>query len=129
MKLIKLQVFPFDIIFSQSPAQETIKFIQEQNICLSPSDRQGIIDFHTDGRCIALEENAIVILLPKGKIDVRTLVHETNHAALFILDSIGELPSIRNMETIAYLQEYIFNEILTNRTPYTLSSILTNKKQ
>lgn len=44
---------------------------------------------------------------------LRCLSHECNHAAMLILDSIGVGFDVENQESLCYLQDFIFSEILS----------------
>lgn len=77
--------------------------------------------FEADGQCTLLvkDRDKIAIistkLFSKAPPDLAVLVHECLHAALLILKEVGQGVDTGDHEHLTYLQQHIFQELLTQR--------------
>lgn len=69
-------------------------------------NRRGGVAFHDDGH---------VILYVVKRNDLKTMCHESVHAANFVLKFAGVEVDTSNDETLAYLTEWIFGQLLEVR--------------
>ena len=115
--IIPLEVYPFDILVSIDENDSTlVKRLIKHGI--TKDDFEHILDSPLQilGRCILFESNQLLIRLntQKNKIDfISTVVHESFHAATFMLSRAGVKFQITvSDEAYAYLLDYIVKEIL-----------------
>ena len=69
-------------------------------------DMDGLFYYNKD------DHKKIILVQPASN---RLIVHETFHAAVHILDDIGQHFDIANHEVHAWLQDYLFDEICNIR--------------
>lgn len=64
------------------------------------------------------DDNEVVIIINGCEYknisneNLRYLVHETNHAAMRILERVGVAVDFDNQEALCYTQDYIFSQII-----------------
>jgi len=114
--IIKLQIYPFDVMVSIEETDEILskRLKKYGNTEEEISDLMNLKET-TNARCIMLPSNQTVIRLklqPK-KYDMMGIVtHETFHATVFILTRIGmKLEQLVSCEAYAYLQQYLTEQI------------------
>ena len=58
------------------------------------------------------DKGVVKIAINLDDYDTSLIVHECIHASMYILDFCGVEISINNDETLCYLNEHIFNEVM-----------------
>lgn len=76
-------------------------------------EKKWIPKSHVNACCQNFLETSGTVLMRFGKqISYSDIVHETNHASTMILNYVGQDFGKEESEALAYLQEYLFTEIL-----------------
>jgi hypothetical protein len=114
--IIKLGVYPFDVMVSIDETDETIlkRLIRYGNTKEESEELLNLAET-VRGRCVMLPSNQTVIrlkTLPK-KYDMMSVIsHEVFHATAFILDKVGmKMELFTSDEAYAYMIEFLTTEI------------------
>lgn len=117
--VIKLGVYPFDVMVSVDETDESIsKRLIKYGNTKEEIDPLLNLSETTNGRCVMLPSNQTIIRLKtlKNKYDMMGVVsHEAFHATAFILSNVGmKLELYTSDEAYAYMISFITTEIYKN---------------
>ena len=80
-------------------------------VCKSVQDAAEEYKFSTEGEiagcCITCDNGNVLIILGSGSITSDTVAHECYHAAMSIMETIGNKATYKNQEPHAYLIGHI----------------------
>jgi len=111
IKIVKLELFPYDIMVATECTVEQIKDrIIKFGIKLD-AKREGYLRKSGLAHTIQMPNRAVLIYFV-NKPSPGLVAHEVFHAVWMILATMGVEPSVESEEVYAYMIEYITNQII-----------------
>ncbi len=112
-KIIKYEVYPFDILLTcGTTGDEIIQYLEKNFGHKVSAEDKPLFVIPGNGRTIVLEGGQTVLWLkdfsPTYSFDLAILAHECFHAIDFLLRRIGVKLSADSDEVYAYTLQYIF---------------------
>jgi|APSaa5957512535_1039671.scaffolds.fasta_scaffold04975_4 hypothetical protein len=111
IKIIQLNVFPYDVMVSFGNSVEEIKKELTKYKVELDEETEGYLKKSGVAHTVKLPNRAVLIYFVE-KPTYGVIAHEAFHAVWMILATMGVEPSVESEEVYAYMVEYLVNEIL-----------------